>query len=298
MKKLLSIIFISAVFSSALLLSCGKEKKIKAYVSFYTGKVTVQNGKESPVNVNLKDEVQDGDLFNVGKKSCLILQGQDGLVVRFEANTEALISAMNNVTSREITLNRGRILSSVEKLKKGGAYSVKTPTAVASVRGTQFLTSYNGKKSTVAVGRGLVSVKNTAQGGMEKLAPEGRTATAETGAKGVEIRDIDKSETLELTKVVNTPVVSGIEKKTPEELEEIFKESSEQNKKTEEQIDELRGMTQSEMKAKYGRIDIITLYNGRKIEGVILSRGKYYRILTRGGTITVEGKNVRRTGVK
>ena len=63
MKKLLSIIFISAVFSSALLLSCGKEKKIKAYVSFYTGKVTVQHGKESPVNVSLKYEVQDGDLF-------------------------------------------------------------------------------------------------------------------------------------------------------------------------------------------------------------------------------------------
>jgi hypothetical protein len=52
------------------------------------------------------------------------------------------------------------------------------------------------------------------------------------------------------------------------------------------------------MKTKYGRIDVITLYSGRTIQGVIISRGESYRVLTTNGPISVNAKDVRRTDVR
>ena len=283
--------------SLAGVISCAKEVKTEMYVAFFSGEVTLQRGGESS-QVRVKDLVQEGDLFTVGEKSCLILHSTDGLVVRFEEETEAAVSSLKGVAEREVTLKKGKVLSSLGKLKKGEDYSVKTPTAVASVRGTQFLTEYNGKASVVAVGKGVVSVKRTAGTGDEKLVEKGNTGFAMNDTDTVEIRGVNKVETLELSKLEKTPVVESIDKKTANELKETFRDTEENDKEINRKIEEAEGLTFAEMKAKYGRIDVITLYSGKVIQGVILSRGATYKVLTTHGTIYIKAKDVRRTGIK
>ncbi len=288
---------IAALILTAAVLSCGKGGKKDTYVSFFSGSVTLQrNG--APAQVEVKGMVQEGDIFSIGENSMLILQTSDGLVVRFEPNTEAVISSINDITKREISLNKGKVLSSVEKLGKGHGYAVKTPTAVASVRGTQFLTEYNGKASIVAVGKGVVSVKRISGAADEKSVEKGNSAVVEAEKNTVDLREVNKVETLELSKLDKTPVVEDVEKKSPEELKGIYKETEKNDEEINVQIKEETGLTPAEMKAKYGRIDVITMYNGRVIQGVIVSRGASYRVLTSNGAINVNAKDVRRTDVR
>lgn len=297
-KKLFKSISVIAVITGAVMfISCAKEMKKEIFISFFTGSVT-QTRSGSAVPVEVKGVAQEGDIFAIGEKSTLILQSSDGLVIRFESNTEAVISSISDITKREISLNKGKVLSSVEKLQKGHGYAVKTPTAVASVRGTQFLTEFTGTKSIVAVGKGIVNVKRTAGAADEKLVEKGNSAVVETEKAIVELREVNKVETLELSKLENTPVVQEVEKKTPDELKQIFNEIEKTEIEINEQIKEETGLTPAEMKAKYGRIDVITLYSGRTIQGVIISRGESYRVLTTNGSITLKAKDVRRTDVR
>jgi hypothetical protein len=288
---------ITAISAVSIIISCAKEAKKEFFVCFYTGTVTqARNG--APVPLEIKGAVQEGDVFTVGEKSTLILQSSDGIVVRCESNTEAVISSINDVTKREITLNKGKLLSSVDKLTRGHGYAVKTPTAVASVRGTQFLTEYDGAKSIVAVGRGVVSVKRITGTGDEKLTEKGSTAVVEAEKEFVELRGVNKVETLELAKLEKTPVVVDMEKKTPAEVKDVFKDTEKTDEDINSQIEEVSGLSPAEMKAKYGRIDVITLYSGRVVQGVIISRGESYRVLTSSGTVFIKAKDVRRTDVR
>lgn len=297
-KKLFKMtLVIAAISAAAMLISCAKEVKQQIYISFYTGNVTRMRGGAS-VPVEIKGVAQEGDIFTIGEKSALILQSSDGLVIRFESNTEAVMSSITDITMREISLNKGKVLSSVEKLQKGHGYAVKTPTAVASVRGTQFLTEFTGTKSIVAVGKGMVNVKRTAGAADEKLVEKGNSAVVETEKAIVELREVNKVETLELSKLEKTPVVQEVEKKTPDELKQIFNEIEKTEVEINEQIKEETGLTPEEMKAKYGRIDVITLYSGRTIQGIIVSRGESYRVLTTNGPVSIKAKDVRRTDVR
>jgi len=106
-----AIFFITITASMAGMISCGKEAKTELYVAFFSGEVTLQRG-ESSAQVRVKDLVQEGDIFTVGEKSSLILHSTDGLVVRFEEETEAAFSLLKGAAEREVTLKKGKVLSS------------------------------------------------------------------------------------------------------------------------------------------------------------------------------------------
>jgi hypothetical protein len=56
-------------------------------------------------------------------------------------------------------------------------------------------------------------------------------------------------------------------------------------------------LTLQELKDKYGRIDEVTLYNGKKIRGVILGRGEIFRIITERGMTAVSAREIRGTEI-
>jgi len=283
---------LSIMAVSLVSMSCGG-KQAQAVISFYSGTATIQSVNSQPRQIKIQDAVKDGDTIETGDKSSVIVQVGDELLVRFEANTKVSVTSISDIARRQISLEKGKVLSSVKKLKKGNEYFIKTPTAVASVRGTEFLTDYAEGKTTVAVGKGSVSVVKSGTK-EEKLVNPGNSVVV---AEKFEMRGINKVETLELKKLEKTPVVKEIEKLTPEELNKAYKESSKNDEEINEEIEKLNGMSFEEMKAKYKRIDIITLYNGRVIKGVIITRGINLKILTPGGVVTVLAKDVQRTGV-
>lgn len=63
-------------------------------------------------------------------------------------------------------------------------------------------------------------------------------------------------------------------------------------------VDEAEPSTLQGLKEKYGRIDVITLFTGRVIQGIIKSRGEAYTILTPGGIMKVKVGNIMKTNVK
>jgi mRNA-degrading endonuclease HigB of HigAB toxin-antitoxin module len=281
----------------AVLFSCAEKDRTDSFVTFYAGDVTIQRG-EAVKPLQVKDQVKDGDVIRTGEKSCVVIQSTDGLVLRVEQKSEVAVSLFNVTAKKQITLNNGKVLSSVEKLKKGYDYSVKTPTAVASVRGTEFLTEFNGKDSIIAVAKGSVKVTKTTGPADEKIVDTGKTAVVVNEVQEVKIRNMNRAEILELSKFKKTPVVENIEKKKPEEIKELFMETQKVDEQINSEIKEETGLTPEEMKDKYGRIDIITLYNGRVVKGVITSRGNFYRIVTQTRVEIIDAKDVKNTETK
>ena len=287
---------LTMILVSVMSISCGKLKPADAVISFYSGTATLQSGSEQPRAVKVQDVVKDGDVIETGEKSSVIVQVGDELLVRFEANTKVVVTSITDIAKRQINLEKGKVLSSVSKLKKGNEYFVKTPTAVASVRGTEFLTDYADGKTIVAVGKGTVSVVKS-ETKEEKLVDLGNSVVID---QKVEMRGLNQVETLELKKLETTPVVKDIEKMTPEDLNKKYEDtvkSDEEINKEIEKLSESAGMSFEEIKAKFQRVDVITMYNGRVIKGVIITRGAYIKILTPSGVVTVQAKDVQRTGV-
>ena len=289
------------VLSTAALFACSQGPKTGApasFVTFFTGSATIQRGSGPMAPVQLKDQVLDGDIIRTGEKSSVIVQSTDGLVLRIEQKAEVAISSFNAVVKREISLSKGKVLSSVAKLKKGSEYRVVTPTAVASVRGTEFLTEFTGKSSIIAVGKGSVSVKKTTGAVPEKVVEKGTTAVIAEQIQQVQVRTSTRVETLELSKFEKTPVVQDVEKKKPEEIKTLFQETGKRDERINFEIKQESGLTFNEMKEAYKRIDVITLFNGRVIKGIIVSRGDIYRIITETGPVEVKAKDVQRTDVR
>lgn len=291
------LICISAAVTLTMLFSCSGATKKDAFITFYTGTVEIQRSGV-PVAVQIKEPIKDGDRISVGDRSCLVLQTSDGVVVRFEEKTDAVISAITNVSKREISISKGKVLSLVGKLKKGDGYTVQTPTTVAAVRGTQFLTEVSGKKSIIAVGDGLVSVQRTTGTPDEKLVEKGSSAVAEDQTTTVVVRGVTTIETLELSKLSQTPVVDNIAEKKPEEIRAQYQKIEQNENKVNETILDETGRPIEELKQKYGRLDVLSLYNGRVVQGVILSRGANFKVLTSSGAVFVDAKDISRTDIK
>lgn len=280
---------------TGLFISC-KSESSRAIVLFYTGTATIQHEKQQPKPAQVLEIINNGDIIETGVKSSLVIQAGSEFTVRIEENTAVIISSITDISKRQICLEKGRVLSRVEKLKKGNEYIIKTPTAVASVRGTEFLTDYSGGKTIVAVGKGKVSVVKTVTS-EEKFADPGKTVVV---AESVEMRDINQVETLELKKLENTPVIKNPDLLKQGELDEKTKPVIDQDRIVNDEIEKIMGssgMSYEAIKSKFQRVDVITLYNGRVIKGAILSRGRELKIITPNGVVTVNSKDVKKTGV-
>ncbi len=280
--------------------SCAGKKEERAFVSFFAGTASIEREGKASIPVKVQYQVKDGDIIETGDRSYVIIQTDDGIVIRFDSKTRVVFKSISDEKNRELNLDRGKVVSSVSKLKKESEYRVKTPTAVASVRGTEFLTEYDKGKTVVAVGKGKVSVVKTATE-EENFVDTGNTAVvAESTDAAVELREISKVEELEISKIQGIPVIDNIEKIDSAAIEEKFSDTEENTEEINQEIEKLLekdSWTLEKIKAKYGRIDVVTLYNGRVIRGAIIGRGAYVKILTPGGVVTVQGKDIRTTGV-
>jgi len=267
--------------------NCAKTPDEKAYVSFSMGDVTVKRGADSHA-AQLKDVLSDGDLIITGDKSFVVIQLPGGALCRIEKNTSVTLSSVLG-KEKNVTLHKGVILSKIEKLGKGEKYNVKTPLAIAAVRGTEFMTAYDGTSATVSVGDGKVNVINVGAEG-ESPADEGKTVVVSDSSAAVETRDVNNEESAELDKLKPVEYYPRIENMSDEELREAGKKLI-----VNESISEQARLSLDKIRKKYDRIDTVTLYSGKVIRGAIVSRGKVFRIDTPLGMIEIESKNIRRT---
>jgi hypothetical protein len=253
-----------------------------AYITFFAGSIElIHNGK--PATPSVKLLLADADSIKTGANSFVLLQVEETIVIKIAENSTVTMKSILNRKNRELFTDRGMVLSRVVKLPGDTMYKVGTPAMVASVRGTEFSVRYRPGTAVLAVRRGAVGV-STGKEGKETLVPAGTTAMF-TGKE--KRRMISDSESRQLETVSKIPVVHGIETKAETEILDLLEPLLGKMTKPEAALEK--------MKAKYGHIHTVTLYNGKVIEGIILSRGKNYIILTPKGKIIVPERQIRAT---
>lgn len=183
LKKINSII---VIFFILLFAGCGKkeapvqqaeENKFFFKVQFALGDVKI-SGAAGEKAASQGDELKAGDIIITGKKAVAdLIFGESG-VVRINENSRVTITSIadksNNNT--EMNMDNGKVFLTLAKLK-GTGFKVKTPTAVASVRGTSFTVLSDKKGSKLAVVKGTVAVNPVKDGNVI----EDKTVSVETG---------------------------------------------------------------------------------------------------------------------
>jgi len=155
MRKKITTAFLAII--TAIAFGCGRETVDEhATVSFMIGDVKI-NSVEAQIGDIIK---QNDDIITGGNSFCDIKIG--GSIIRIKAQSSVKISTLiksGNIEDTEIGLNSGKLLCKPKKLLKDENFMVKTPTAVAGVRGTQFAIEADKLKTTrIKVFNGEVKV--------------------------------------------------------------------------------------------------------------------------------------------
>ena len=108
------------------------------------GLVTVSRaGKTSAVKTGF--ELKGGDEVQTGKDAYALVTLDDGS--KMKLRSDSAVSLAKDGALTEIFLRLGGVFTKVKKRAQGqGGFHVRTPNAVAAVRGTEFFTAYGRKK--------------------------------------------------------------------------------------------------------------------------------------------------------
>ena len=330
--KSLRPVFTIALAASLSFVACKEDKPadtgpakpaISGIVLFTVGEVAITREGQPESPLQIQDKVSVGDTVKTGAKSFATIQFQDKGLVRIEEKTELSLTEMFSADSGEIMLKDGQVLTKINKLMKGEQFRIKTPTAVASVRGTEYSTSHREGRSVVAVktGKVAVSTRDTAPEGAEPsytektVVDEGGAAVAYTEGEGseavtkLETRPISEVESLTVKKVSIIPMANEPEKMSKTELEDMRRGIVEEETKIDKELNpkirdekiirliEKKTNTLAEIREVFERIDEISLYNGRVLQGAIISRGANYRVLTTTGTTDISESDIKKVRV-
>ena len=144
--------------------SCAKKEApaIKAVVTFVVGEASVlKNNAWKKIDVGA--ELVQNDSIKTGNASTIDIQiGQS--IVRVKENSTLRLAMLyldagTGIEKNTLDLAVGTVLAKPKKLVKGESFLVKTPTAVAGVRGTMFVVEAKQTRDTrVSVIDGKVSV--------------------------------------------------------------------------------------------------------------------------------------------
>lgn len=165
---------------AVLLLSSGgllAQNKALALVVQIKGKSEiVRGGKTIPAKVN--ELIQKGDLLRTHKDASVSVQLSSGAMFKMAADTEVMLADLvrDNTGFRvKLDVRRGSLANKIDQMGGKDNYTVQAPTAVAGVRGTEFLVEINEavNQATVLVNDGSVAVQDPAGKLPEEVCEEG-----------------------------------------------------------------------------------------------------------------------------
>jgi hypothetical protein len=276
-------------------ISCSVKPGTEAKIIFFIGdaEITHIEGKTEPAV--LKMLLKKGDIIKT-KSGYLLLQIGDNILTRIQSNTIVEISKLFEDSETNLSLDNGQLISHVKKLSKDTSFKIKTPTAVAAVRGTQYSVSYYKNRSVLAVKEGKVQV-DTKEKDVDKqiMVETGNTLVINRGKN----RSINDFELLEIDKISQIPYSSKSELEGEDVYKNIAKTTEDQELNINKQILAKGGpipKTLDEMLNKFGYLNRLTLYSNKYYTGVIISRGKTdVKIMTLDGIESVPSKQVKNT---
>lgn len=305
--------------------SCAKKEgpPLAAVIVFLAGDVKVGPAAGGPRNAELGERLSAGDVITTGDRSHATIQIGDRGVTRVERNSRVEITKLFSAGDGEMFLYKGEVAAKIARLQRSESFMVKSPTAIAAVRGTEFIASYRNGSGKVAVREGKVAVTPMEEGveapAGETMVEQGKTAVIKVDEAApaeekttVEVRPITELEVMKIEIVAAAPIIPDIEKARVEEIvvasapvvekekelepRIVVEEKKVQAEEKAEKIEKLiqkQSATMEEIKEAFDRIDEISLYNGKVLRGAIIERGRQYSILTTNGTVRVPENQVR-----
>lgn len=273
-----SLLFVQNYFHKGIM-TAEEGAGLKGTVTAVTGDIVIQRGNGEIKLLKAKERILDGDVISTGNSSMFLQFGNGSVVKIMKVSTVRVIKC-----GESFNLTKGCILSRVPVLAAGKGYDIHTPDSIISVRGTEFCVLYKNSGTEVIVTNGVVAVKHMPSG-KEYEVHEGNKSTV--NAEGI-ISQIDGESRSVMNGFADLLYIESIDLKTEEELNAVRdKLAVSDNPVTGVEI------TLRELKEKYGRLDEVILYSGKKYTGVIISRGGVYKILTPGGIISVRAIDVK-----
>lgn len=127
-------------------------RELQAVVRTVTGSATYSLGGKSGLPVRAGSRLPAGSIIQTGSGTTVdLFLGRGTGVIRVKENTTLGLSKLTatdsgdeQLTETELTVPRGEILGSVNKLPSGSHYEIKTPDGLAGVRGTRYRISVPG----------------------------------------------------------------------------------------------------------------------------------------------------------
>ena len=269
----------------------------RGVVVFAMGEVTRTGADGTSAPLKVRDLLERGDKIKTGDNAAVILQIGETIMVRLQPRSELAIDTLLDAPDSVLSVSGGKVLARLERLTKNRSFSVKAPTAVASVRGTAFSVT-SGSVDTVVVAEGTVSVKH-AKTGDERPLGKGRAADAGTDLKE---RSATEAELLEIGRILRIPAVKRPQTATPAEFEALAALVRSTDAEIDASLKKLQGdslpQTLQEIRARYGRIDVVFLYSGETVRGAIVGRGAMMRMVVPGGYRSIPRASVRNTAAE
>ncbi|HCL58014.1 MAG TPA: hypothetical protein DHW82_13550 [Spirochaetia bacterium] len=190
--KLFILLFSLMIVSSV---GFGGEEPI-GKIDFILGKATVQlEGEKSVSKLKKNMLLYGGETIQTDKKAMVKVKLADNSLVQINENSVIIINKISTGENKySFGVIKGGMNSTVTAKNDKKGYRVYTPTAVAGVRGTDFMVSVadNGK-SNITVSEGAVEVKSDEETSMVKRGEEADVSTTEDGIKkGAAKKDKEK----------------------------------------------------------------------------------------------------------
>lgn len=300
-------LIVSTAVVALVAVACGEKKEQasldSAKFTYVKGDVLV-SGKPAALGQTVSKDAT----IEVKSNSMAVLQFSSAASITLKANSVLSIANLskNDAGKPVIELSQSSG-SSFSKIAKGQSdYSIKTPTAVAGVRGTSFeLEVGNGKTTKIKLLEGKVAVaKVEANDTPEEVKAELEKATVVEAGQKVEVDNKAVSKPVEITEAektslqaMNTVEIAPVSGKVvvPESVEKYATGEAASASLTEEAPKaEVKKLTLADIKAKYGRIAKIQTKNGKEYVGYFNQQGAEMTIQTVDGQVRVPVASVQK----
>lgn len=160
--------------------------------------------------------------------------------------TSARVLADQNFTQTQLRLDHGKLFVRSPKLGKTSRLAVVTPTAVAAVRGTDFLVKTEKGKTSTLVGEGSVEVSDDQ---ISELKPVEAGQKADVDAKGaVDVQPQTEEDKQELNNM--SQGVQGITEQGRAQIQSILETFEEQKKLIRQALDEQKRSNEALLQAQ------------------------------------------------
>lgn len=224
-------------------------------INFTTGDVKlVVNGQA--VTANTGDKITQGMTVKTGSKSIVDIYFEGSVIRILEKSSVVMTELVKNLTdSKELTelyVENGKVFSKVtRKLIEGEKFRVNTPTAVAGVRGTEFIVSEENGKSNIACIEGKVAVRDSASDDSAFVDVEaGKEANVEKG-KPVSVSEL-KEQNMENIRRIKDEIKElreDIRRKFEEQREEIRNKVIEQKEQNKARVEDQKATDKANVEA-------------------------------------------------